>query len=290
MTTARALACLAALALAAAPLAAQQQRVQAGRRLDPTGLVRVWNEEGSLRIVGWDRDSVAVTGTVPRGKEFQVGGTSAGVKITVDHAESTDTAHLEVRVPRRSQVWVKTAGSRVSVSGLAGNLDVYSVTGPITVNGALTAVTLESMGGEVSVGGSAVSLRVKTASGAVRLSGRADDAVATTVSGPVRLEGVRFRRARVESVDGDLRYAAPVPAGSSLELTTHGGGVEMVLPRGTAAELNASTFEGVIRSALPGSPSPRPKGKGYILGFTLGRGGSQITIRSFRGAVTLRHP
>ena len=107
----------------------------------------------------------------------------------------------------------------------------------------------------------------------------------------VRLEGVRFRRARVESVDGALRWAAPVPAGSSLELTTHRGGVEMVLPRGTAAELNVSSYEGGIRSTLPGSPPPRPKGKGHTLGFTLGGGGgSQVTIRSFRGAVTLRHP
>ncbi|HEX2093961.1 MAG TPA: DUF4097 family beta strand repeat-containing protein [Longimicrobiaceae bacterium] len=284
----RCLACCATLLLTAPPVAAQQ-RINAGHGLNPSGLIRIWSGSGSLRIVGWDRDSVSVSGTIPRGRRFHLGGSRAGIKAAIDLMEESDVAHLEVRVPRRSQVWVKTAASDVVASGLSGGLDVYTVTGNVTVSGNLGAASLESMGGTVAVSGSVESLRAKTASGDLRLSGTSEDAVATTVSGTIRLDGARFQRGRFESVDGRIVYAGAVPPGSGLVLETHSGGVEFALPRGTAGEFTVHTLRGEIRNELATSVPVRRSSPARKLDFTLGTAnGTQVNVRSFRGSVVLR--
>lgn len=282
----RTLLCCAALLLLPALPAGAQRRIEVGRGLEPTGLIRIWNGSGSLRVVGWDRDSVAVTGTVPAGKRFHLGGSRAGLKATVDLMDEGDTAHLVVRVPRRSQVWVKTAAGGVSVSGLSGTLDVYTVTGDVAVAGSFAAVNLESMGGKVTVTGSAASLRAKTARGDIRLAAAGEDAVATTVSGTLLLDGARFQRGRFQSVDGRIVYAGAVAPGSGLVFETHGGDVELALPAGTAGEFTLSTLKGAIRNQLA---QVRPASLARSQEFTLAAAnGTRVDVRSFRGAIVVR--
>lgn len=273
-------------AVCAAPAAAQQ-RVAAGHALSATGFVRLWTGAGTLRIEAWDRDSVAVTGTVPAGRRFGIGGNRAGVKAAIDHMEDDDVSHLEVRVPRRAQVWVKTAAGSVTVSGLAGTLDVYTVTGNVTVSGALQAATLESMGGDVAVTGSVAVLRAGTASGNLRLAASGEDVTATTVSGTVRLDAPRVQRGRFETVDGPVRWDGPIMPGSVLEVTTHSGDVDFSLPGETAGEFTLTTFRGKILNELDGIA--RSSGGDRRAEFIVAAdNGTRVTVRSFRGLVTVR--
>lgn len=275
----------AALLAWAAPAAGQQQ-VSAGHALAPDGLVRVWAGAGTLRVEGWDRDSVTVTGTIPPGKRFMLGGSRAGVKSAIDHMEEGDVSHLVVRVPRGSQVWLKTAAGDVTVTGLSGTLDVYTVTGAVTVSGNLRATRLESMGGPLTVTGSAASLVARTATGDLRLAAAVEDATATTVSGRLLLDAARVQRGRFETVDGPIRWDGALLRGSALEFVTHGGGVELFLPRATAGEFELNSFQGTVRSELGG---PRAAGGGRKEAFVLGDGGgTHVSVRSFRGDVAIR--
>ena len=113
-------------ALPWAPAAAQKQtspdagklkssgRMAVERRyaMAPDASIRVAGAISNLRIVGWDRDSLVITGTVPVGSRFDGGiataatGPSRGAKFFVEGATDVfpTAASLEVRVPTKARL------------------------------------------------------------------------------------------------------------------------------------------------------------------------------------------
>ena len=126
------------LLLLPAPLLAQSRTVERGWRLASDGAVRVFNMSGPTRVVGWDRDSVAVTATLAAGERLEGGGAAAGVKMFVDVPDESRPGGttLVLRVPARARVWVKGAADPVEVGGVTGGLDLYPVGRAIRVSGA----------------------------------------------------------------------------------------------------------------------------------------------------------
>lgn len=290
----------AALALAAPGLVGAQQRIDHRRRVAPDASIRMTFivSAGSVRVVGWDRDSIAVTGTLGAGEEFGGGvvQNGSGAKFFVQEPgegkvtrKATAPLVLEVRVPARARLWLKAGGADIDVSGLTGGLDVNIVSGRIRVAGALRELNAEAMDGDIDVTGSAGWLRAKTAGGAITLRGRSDDAGLSSVSGTLRVSGGPFTRARFETVTGDVRFEAAVSRDGALTFDTHSGVVELRTPRDLAADLEVSTIAGQITNELN---SARPilgrDMRSRELGTSVGGGGARITIRTFKGSVALR--
>ncbi|HSK20826.1 MAG TPA: hypothetical protein VK912_16855 [Longimicrobiales bacterium] len=279
---------------AATALPASAQRVINERfAAAPDGYVRVQNIAGSIKLIGWDRDSIAVTGKVhdTPAERFEVHRSGDGVKIglwdtTVERAEPS---YIEVRVPARSRVWVRTGSAAVFVEGVSGTLDVNAVGGDIEVRGAPAEVFAESMTGRLTLDVRTSVARAKTVTGAILLRGTIADATATSVSGNVLLEDAFVRRGSFESVDGELRFVGELRRGASLDFVTHAGAVEFLLPAATDAEFRYSTYEGGLRSEFK-TPirSSSSKIKGSEQNFVLGQGGAQVSVRTFRGRLTVR--
>ncbi|HEX6307626.1 MAG TPA: hypothetical protein VFZ69_05520 [Longimicrobiales bacterium] len=280
------------LACAALPAAAQR-KVAERFPAAPDGYVRVQNMAGSVKLIGWDRDSIAVTGTVhdTRSERFGVQRGSEGVTLglwdtTVDRAEPS---HIEVRVPVRSQVWIRTGSATVFVSGVSGGIDVSSVGGPIEIRDAPAETFAESMTGSIVLDVRTTIARAKTVTGAILLRGAITDATATSVSGNVLVEDASIERGSFESVDGELRFVGRLRRGSALDFVTHGGAVELLLPAATDAEFRVSTYEGGLHSEfdVPVRTSVS-KIKGSERTFLLGAGGARVNVRTFRGRVVVR--
>ena len=128
------------LTLVAAGDAGAQQRIDQRMAAAPVGLLRIQNFVGAVRVTGWDRDSIAVTGTVGTGEFYFGVGKGSGKlgvylppKVTeggLDAAQAKGQivpSVLEVRVPRRTRVWVKTARASIDVQDVTGRLDLYAV-------------------------------------------------------------------------------------------------------------------------------------------------------------------
>jgi hypothetical protein len=246
---------------------------------------------GSVRVSGWDRDTIVVTGTASPGRFFFGGGERAA-KMGVDEdpaGRPGDAAHLDVRVPHRSRVWIKTASADIHVADVTGGLDLYSVSGGIRVAGRAGQVYAESMDGNVDVSAPARWVRAKTAAGSVTLQVSGGDVMASSVSGNVVIVGERLERARFESVTGDLRFEGSVDRGGALTFETHGGAVDLSLPASVSATFEVSTFHGRITNQLTRAAArPSRAGAATTLSFEAGVGGAEITVRSFKGDVMLR--
>lgn len=284
-----------ALALAFWAPAALARQALVNRRvaIAPDASIRVFNLVGSIRVTGWDKDSLAVIGKLSpgAGKLFYFGAGGRGAKLGVeapDGVEPDGPTTLQVYVPAKAKLWIKGATADIVVNGFEGSLDLYSVSGAITVNGSPAQVYAESMDGNVEVNGNAKWVRAKTASGSLTVTGGGEDVGATTVSGTMTLREAHVVRGRFETVTGDIYFEGDVDRGASLTFESHSGAIDLRLPSNVSADFDVNEFQGKIVNELTRAlPQPVRDRGGQQLSFTAGQGGADVTIRNFKGSVFL---
>lgn len=276
-----------ALALALAPGAAAQ-RAERGWPAEPGVAVRVFNLAGSTRVTGWERDSVAVTGSAPGGQLYG-GGSRSAIKLGVEPSTPGGAAPagtLEVRVPFGAAVSVKSATADVEVTGVRGSIEVLSVGGNVMVNANARHVTVESMLGDVVVLGAAPVVRVRTAGGSATIEGTAEDLRVETVSGPVVVRAARPRQARLESTTGSITFEGGLASDATLEVQTHESPVRLTFPASVAASFDLTTFDGLLVNRF-GDAAARPSRGGKPLRFTTNGGGARVTVKTLKGDVAV---
>ncbi len=287
-----------ALAVAAVAMfssvASAQQRIDRRIPLNADASIRVLNLVGSIRVIGWDKDTLAVTGTLAAGagKFFYFGGGARGAKLGVDLPDDASTdqkSDLEVHVPARAKLWIKAATATIEVTDFRGGLDLYSVSGSITVKGAPAQVSAESMDGAIDISGTTPFARVKTADGSIKLTGTAEDVTATTVGGSISVQDEGFQRGRFETVTGDITFTGTVPRGASLTAESHSGKIAIVVPSDVKADFYVSNFQGAIVNELSSARArPVRERGGQELSFEMGLGGADVSARNFKGEVALK--
>jgi hypothetical protein len=267
-----------------------QTKVNRGLQLDATGAVRVYNLVGSVRMTGWNKDSVVVRGTLGKGNTLHMGGGAAGMKMFIEGMDERNPARadIEVMVPTRAKVWVKTATASIDVRNVTGSLDLYVVGGDIKVTGNPADVNAEAIDGSITITGSPGWVRAKSASGNVTLDGSSPDATVSTVSGKIDVDGTRFEKAKFESVTGSIRFAGSFQRGGLVNFDSHSGSIEIGIPTGSPADFEVVSIAGAITNKLTRSrPVPGRYGRGAELATSSGDGGTRVVVRSFKGPVTL---
>jgi hypothetical protein len=280
------------LLLAGANAVAAQRRLDERRAFAPDGSIRILNAVGTVRVIGWNRDSIAVTGTVWEDQnQFMIGNDPRAMKLGMwdyGSAQSINPSHIEVRVPARASVWVKTASADIEALGLAGSVDLNSVSGRIRVVSGPRDINIETMGGDVDAYVAAPVMRIRTAAGNVTVRGASQDVIVHTVSGAMNITGGPLEHGLFESVTGAITFGAMFEAGSTLEFQTHSGIVQLDLPQHPDADVTLSTFTGKVRNALNARRvTPRADLRGQELSFTDGVGGSSISVRTFSGDMVI---
>ena len=282
------------LVLASAPLAAQGRPTDRlpVRRLAvaPDASIRILNLAGSIRVSGWDYDSITVAGTPPEGGgALLLGGSARGVKVVVEANAATDIpgTHLDIRVPRGVNLWVKSATATIAIEGVNGQVEASTVTGAITVRGTPGVLVAESMEGDLDIAAPARVTRLKTAGGAITVRDAAAEITATSVSGAIRLLDARgVSSGRLESVSGSVLFNGAVAAGGSLDLQTHDAPIEILLPARQNAVVEVSAYAGKAINRIPGLTAV--PGKGKVVRYRLGNGRARVAARSLKGDVSLR--
>ncbi|HET9332860.1 MAG TPA: hypothetical protein VFQ21_04690 [Gemmatimonadota bacterium] len=279
--------------LLSATSADAQQRIVHGARASADATIRIYNLTGSTTVTGWDRDSVALVGTLEIGAgRLYIGGGPSAIKLGVEPQQGSTVpraAHLEVRVPFGSVVWVKAADASIEVDGVQGGLDLYSVSGDVSVRGAPATVRAESMEGGISIHARTPWARAKTASGTIAVAGDVTDLAVTTVGGGVQVAASRQARARIESVTGEVVVTGRPTRGGAWEIETHSGAVTLALSSDTDAEITVHSFGAEVRSELGRIVSRRVDDlAGSELAIVAGAGGTSFTVRTFKGPVVIR--
>src|SRR5512143_2353247 len=102
---------VAVLALTAMPGALQaQEKVDEKRAASPDGLVEIESGAGSIRVIGWGRSEVAVTGTLGAGAaglDFSGGAKKTRIEVETQGNPHGVNSDLEIHVPVASRVEIE---------------------------------------------------------------------------------------------------------------------------------------------------------------------------------------
>lgn len=272
------------VAVVCARSGAAQAAVARGWAVDSTVGVKVFVPEGRVRVIGWARDSVAVSGTVGQGARVVFAGTRAAVKISVEDG----AAWLTVYVPRTGTASIKAASGDIDAHDVSGWF--YSVSGHVRVDGAARTVEAESISGALEVSVNASWVRARTASGQLRLGGRVEDASASSVDGAVVVTTTGVASGRFGSVTGPVSIAADPGATGVIDADSYSGTVEFDVPPALQGVCVLTSVAGAIESELPSvRPVSGPGGRGQQLTVRFGDGaGARVTVRTLHGTIRLR--
>ena len=172
------------------------QRVSPGRMLE----IRLDTGAG-LRIVGWDRDEISVE-TLNAESDcpdavISLEGAARGARLESRYDPETGDVHqcsltLEVRVPLRFDIRLRSAGGGVAITDLEGSCTGYTGGGTIELTGMRGQARLNTGGGEILVRDSDLDGQLTTGGGTVLFENVRGGITAT--SGSVR--GVTRARPR----------------------------------------------------------------------------------------------
>jgi len=288
---------LALCALLAAGTAAAQGRVDERRPAAADGTVVIEVGAGALRVVGWEKPEVTVTGTLSGDAvRVDVRGDRRKVRVEVvpSHHDHYGTADLEVHVPAGSRVEIESFQATVDVEGVTGSVKAESVNSAITVSGAADEVRLESVNGGVSVRGRSARQHVESTNGPVDVTDPGADLEAGTVNGPLKVIGsTGLAHGRLESVNGRVTFEGRLSSRGTLDVENVGGGVDLAITG--PADYHISTFNGAIVNEVgPAAQKAHDEddeedgpGPGHELTFSVGTGGGRVSVSTLNGRVRI---
>lgn len=175
---------------------------------------------------------------------------------------------VEIHMPKDADLQIQTGDGSVEVDSVSGSIDAQSGDGHITIQGGRGEIRLRSGDGHIE---------------ARDLDGRVD---VSTGDGSVNLEG-RFDSLNVKTGDGSITARAHTGSKvlSPWNLHTGDGSVDLELPDGLQANIDASTHDGHISLGIPVTvegtfSSSQVHGK-------MNGGGQAIVVRTGDGSIHL---
>ena len=251
------------------------------------------NNSGRLNLIVTIPKSASVTVTADRG-DVTAAGLGAGINVSAPHGEihlsaivGSVQAHLS---SGKHDLSVHQMEGDLTADGECNDLILSEIKGKITQNGEILGdVHLENVSGAVHLHTTVTDLELASLPGDLTLN--SDDLRVTEARGPVHVVthskdidlSQIYGDSYVEDRDGRISVE---PAGNyGVEAKNSKGDVEVTLPPGASATVNARTHNGDIVSDYP---APSSEGENKLATFTIGSGGARIVLSAENGDVRIK--
>ena len=145
------------------------------------------------------------------------------------------------------------------------------------------------MTGDIVVRAVSAEMSVESISGNITLEGAVREVDADSVSGLIEVSGRSLASLEIETVTGDVQFRGSLATEGELDIETFSGDVRLVLPTAVKAEFEIETFSGEITSELgPKVPVSRRFEPYRILNFSTGFDQYEVEVTTHEGHVELR--
>jgi DUF4097 and DUF4098 domain-containing protein YvlB len=266
--------CCLAFLLGAGSRAYSQSRIEKNLKLDPGGRLVVDASASDVSVTGRPESGAHVVITSKRADledlfTFHFDEEPGGVRIAVRKRSTLSwpkslEVRMDVQVPTKTNVEIRTGGGDVKVSHIEGETN------------------LETSGGDVEVSGLAGNLTARTSGGDIKLRDLTGEVRVRTSGGDITLENASGR-VEAHTSGGDVNVALARGNAKGGEIETSGGDIKIRVDPTVSLELDASTSSGEVTSNLPlkvtGVISPSR------LHATLGSGGETLRLHTNGGSV-----
>jgi translation initiation factor IF-1 len=241
------------------------------------------SNDAHIKVKGWNRKEVAARLIVEgyAQDDYQVHPRQAGdrIEIEVRKRQRWDwnwsvrrRFELEVSMPHHGALDADTGDGHVSVAAVSGKIRVHTGDGHISASDLEGDLDLRTRDGHISLGRVRGSLAARTGDGHISVEGR-------------------FEALDLETGDGHISAAVDDRSAMSRDwrLVTGDGRINLELPGGFRADLEAHTGDGRIRADLTGSDSQTRRGSGRnYFRSRLSGGGRNLTLRSNDGQIIIK--
>lgn len=274
-----------------APGARAQSTLDQRRAAEPDGLVEIENPAGSIHVVGWDKNEVAVTGSLgarAEGLEFRGGAHRTSISVETLGNPHSVRSDLKIQVPAGSRLEIEGFAATIRIEGVNGPVTAETVNGTITMTGGSKEVDLQSVNGSVEVTSPATRVHAEAVNGSVTVREASGEVEASTVNGTLTVIGGTFTRAGLETVSGRIVFEGALGKSATLSAESVSGSVDLALPASVSADFSISSFSGEIENEL--GPPARKASRWTSereLSFTTGTGGAKVTVETLSGSIRL---
>ncbi len=242
---------------------------------------------GTVEVVGTGKPLVHVTGQAT-GLELDGGAHRVGISA-VDY-DNDDCPRLHIEAPSGATVRFEGRSTDASIKNLTGRVDVEVISGDIRIAGTPEAVDVEAISGTVHLRGPMPRVDVETVSGDVTVEEPAGRLTLESVSGDISISGGKVAMLDVEAVSGDISLSTAFVASVAVDVSTHSGRLDVVLPKGVQGAFELSTHSGDLEGDLP-TPVERPQyGPGASCSFALGTSDARFSLETFSGNIRVSGP
>lgn len=285
---------LVAMLLATPALARDDRPLNERIAADADGEVIVSNVSGSVRVEGWARNEVEVTGSIDEDVErVEVArdGKRVTVKVVLPKGSSNDSdADLTIRVPAASRLEVTSVSADGTVRGVTGALRLKSVSGEIEARGVASDSDFKTVSGDIRVAAAAtpVKLRATSVSGTIIVDDVSGEIEALTVSGEMLLDLDAITYARARTTSGDSRVSGQLAKDARVEFESVSGDVILKLGAEAGFAASAESFSGELSNCFGVKPEAVSKyGPGERMSLTRGEGSARVRIQTMSGDVRI---
>jgi DUF4097 and DUF4098 domain-containing protein YvlB len=267
--------------------------------IGPQDRVNVSNIAGSVSITTWDRREIDVQGELGSGVERVEVRQETGnvdVKVVVKDGDwwngqtSKDTeARLQIRMPAEVQLDISTVSAPITVSGVQGRMRMKSVSGDIRSSILGDDLDAKTVSGNVQLTGSnpKASVRASSVSGNVDLIQVGGDVDARSTSGDVDIDSKGSSDLRAHTVSGDIVVRGVLASDADLDLQSVSGRVKVAAQAPAGYRYDLSSFSGAIRNCFGYSAERNDTPGNSKLNGVRGEGKGNVRMKSHSGTVDL---
>lgn len=281
-------------------------------RLGKNGTFDLQNVSGDVVVTGGGGNDVRIEATKrvrhpneSEGKallqsiEVRIEERNGNVEVRTNYPRRNWSGGVDytVTVPRDANVILRSISGDVRVATLNGELRVESISGDVVATSVRRIRQAKTTSGDLEIvdsDGDEVS--GSTTSGEITVRGvKARTVDLNSISGDLQMSDVESDRLFARSVTGDVEFSGRLSKNGRYELQSHSGDV-LVSPLGSQGfTLEASTFNGDLRSDYPltmqgGSQVTNgfgPRRNPRAVRGSFGEGGALLTLQSFSGSITI---
>jgi hypothetical protein len=268
-------------------------------KLAPGGRVFLENFNGSVEVLGWEKDAVQVTGTKYASREevmkrvkIEVVSEPSSIRIRTIRPMETSCncgARYVLRVPSKAVLdRIESSNGSIRAEGFeTGPTRLKTSNGSIrtwNLKGDLEATTSNS---SIEVGSFKGSAILKTSNGRIKAEGVEGNFDATTSNSSIDASVTQLEAGKplkLRSSNGSINLALDKWNNNEISATTSNSSVNLRLPAGINAEIKARTSNGSITSDFEVTTRELSK---TVLDGKLGSGGPLIDIGTSNGSIRL---
>ena len=291
------------------------ERFSKTSKVGRTGALDLSNVAGDIVVTGGTGDEIRIE-AVKRARsrsgedaqqlleELRIDVIETGTRVEVrtqyprNRRNYSGSVDYTITMPSGGSATLRSVSGDVRVTNVKGELRAESVSGNMVTSGATRLSLVKTVSGDIEVTDAAADgeVTVSTVSGDLTARGLKARAVdLSSVSGDVLLTNVTTDRATVKTVSGGVEYSGPLTRNGRYEMTAHSGTIRLTVSETTGFELEATTFNGDVRSDFPltlrsGSEDQGPGRRGRMNRSIRGSyadAGAIVDLKSFSGDIVI---